>query len=43
MLFKLSNALASFLKYIYNILMEKFYIFAILDLDNIFIYIEYSR
>ena len=39
-LFGLSNALASFQDYINKILAEKFDIFVIVYLDNIFIYIE---
>ena len=38
MLFGLSNALATFQRYVNKILMEKFDIFVIVYLDNILIY-----
>ena len=40
MLFRLSNALASFQDYINKILVKKFDIFVIVYLDDIFIYTE---
>ena len=43
MLFGLTNAPASFQRYINKILAEKFHIFVIMYLDNIFIYIDHDR
>ena len=43
MLFGLTNASASFQKYINKILAEKFNIFVIVYLENIFIYIDNNK